>query len=110
MKRGANAGWASRSKTVVRTPRRASAIAATNAAGPPPTNAMSAAAEYVLTSVSIKADDKWYHTVFNGKDKALVWAGEAGDRSLMWGSLKRGGQRKVADRIVSKMKKDLYKN
>ena len=80
-------------------------------------------AEYVLTGVSIKADDKWYHTVFNGKDKnegnvqlmsvkdkALVWAGEAGDRSLMWGSMKRGGQRKVADRIVSKMKKDLFKN
>jgi len=79
--------------------------------------------EYVLTGASIKGDDKWYHTVFNGKDKnegnvqlmsvkdkALVWAGEAGDRSLMWGSLKRGGQRKVADRIVSKMKKDLFKN
>jgi hypothetical protein len=39
----------------------------------------------------------------------MIWAGEAGDRSLWWGSLKRGGQRKVADRIVSKMKDDLFK-
>lgn len=80
------------------------------------------AADYILTGGSIKADDKWYHTVFNGKDKnegsvqlisvkdkTLVWAGEAGDRSLWWGNLKRGGQRKVADRIVSKMKHDLFK-
>ena len=78
-------------------------------------------ADFVLTGASIKADDKWYHTVFGGKDKnegnvqllsvkdkVLVWAGEAGDRSLMWGSFRRGGQRKVADRIVGKMKKDLF--
>src|SRR5262249_39938176 len=79
-------------------------------------------ADYGLTGASIKGDDKWYHTVFAGKDKnegsvqlisvkdkTMVWAGEAGDRSLWWGSLKRGGQRKVADRIVNKMKKDLFK-
>src|SRR6266478_7862609 len=78
-------------------------------------------AEFVLTGGSQKADDHWYNTVFNGKDKnegnvrllnlkekTLVWAGEAGDRSLWWGSLKRGGERKVADRIVSKMKHDLF--
>ena len=80
-----------------------------------------AAAEYVLTGGSVKADDKWYHSVFGGKDKnegnvkmlnvkdkTLVWAGEAGDRSLWFGSFKRGGQRKVADRIISQMKKDLF--
>jgi hypothetical protein len=74
-------------------------------------------ADFVLVGGSIKADDKWYNTVFGGKDKnegnvrlvdvkkkQMVWAGEAGDRSLWWGSLKRGGQRKVADRIVSQMK------
>jgi hypothetical protein len=79
-------------------------------------------AEFILTGASIKGDDKWYHTVFGGKDKnegsvqlisvkdkTLVWAGEAGDRSMLWGGLKRGGQRKVADRIISKMKKDLFK-
>jgi hypothetical protein len=49
-------------------------------------------AEYILTGASIKADDKWYHAVFGGKDKnegnvqlisvkdkLMVWAGEAGD-------------------------------
>jgi hypothetical protein len=79
-------------------------------------------AEFILTGASIKADDKWYHTVFGGKDKnegnvqlvsvkerTLVWAGEAGDRSLWWGGLKRGGQRKVAERIVKRLKKDLFK-
>lgn len=79
------------------------------------------AADYVLSGASLKADDHWYNTVFNGKDKnegsvqllsvkdkALVWAGEAGDRSLWFGSLKRGGERKVADRIVSDMKHDLF--
>jgi len=79
-------------------------------------------ADYILAGASIKGDDKWYHTVFGGKDKnegsvqlisvkekKLVWAGEAGDRSLWWGNLKRGGQRKVADRIVNKMKNDLFK-
>jgi hypothetical protein len=38
------------------------------------------------------------------KEQTMVWAGEAGDRSLFW-----GGQRKVADRIVNKMNKDLFK-
>jgi hypothetical protein len=82
-----------------------------------------AAADYVLAGGSQKADDKWFHSVFgtgkdknegnvrllNVKEKTLVWAGEAGDRSLWWGSLARGGQRKVADRIVGKMKDDLFK-
>lgn len=78
-------------------------------------------AEYVLTGASIKADDKWYHVVFGGKDKnegnvqlisvkdkQMIWAGEAGDRSMWWGGLKRGGQRKVADRIVKQLKRDLF--
>jgi hypothetical protein len=80
------------------------------------------AAEFILTGASIRGDDKWYHVIFGGKDKnegsvqlisvkekAMVWAGEAGDRSLWWGSLSRGGQRKVADRIIARMKSDLFK-
>lgn len=35
----------------------------------------------------------------------LVWAGEAGDRSLLLGWYARGGQRKVASRIVGRLKK-----
>jgi len=42
------------------------------------------------------------------KDKTLVWAGGAGDRSLFLGGWSRGGQSKVASRIVNKMKKDLF--
>jgi hypothetical protein len=78
-------------------------------------------ADYILTGVSIKADDKWYHVIFGGKDKnegnvrlvsvrdrQMVWAGEAGDRSLWWGGIRRGGERKVADRIVKEMKKAIF--
>lgn len=82
------------------------------------------AAEFILTGGSRQTgDNKWYDTVFGTerdrnegsvtmisvKDKSLAWAGEAGDRSLWFGPLKRGGQRKIADRIVSRMKKDLFK-
>ena len=79
-------------------------------------------ADFVLTGASLKADDRWYNTVFGGKErktkatssfwevksKTMVWAGEAGDRSLWFGGWKRGGERKVADRIVSSMKKELF--
>jgi len=37
--------------------------------------------------------------------KSILWADEAGDRSLMFGVFKRGGERKVADRLVGKLKK-----
>ena len=37
--------------------------------------------------------------------KTLLWSEEAGDRSLVFGVLKRGGERKVADRLVSKLKR-----
>jgi hypothetical protein len=36
---------------------------------------------------------------------AMVWAGEAGDRNLFWGGLARGGQRKVAARLVKELKR-----
>jgi hypothetical protein len=78
-------------------------------------------AEYILAGSFIKGDGRWYHTalgvtdenegsiqLINVKDKTLVWAGGAGDRSLFLGGWSRGGQRKVADRIVNKMKKDLF--
>ncbi|MDX2268276.1 MAG: hypothetical protein NW208_09225 [Bryobacter sp.] len=35
--------------------------------------------------------------------KTLLWAGEAGDRSILFGALTRGGVRKVAKRIVDKL-------
>src|SRR5579864_511228 len=78
-------------------------------------------ADYILTGASIKADDHWYNAVWGGKDKnegnvrlldvkekRMVWAGEAGDRHLNFTAFRRGGERKVADRIVQKMKHDLF--
>jgi len=81
------------------------------------------AADYIIAGASIKGDDKWFHSVFGTgrdkneaniqvvsvKDRAVVWAGEAGDRSLWWGNIKRGGQRRVADRLIDKLKEDLFR-
>lgn len=80
------------------------------------------AADYIIAGASIRGDDKWFHSLFGGKDKnegniqvisvkdkIVIWAGEAGDRSLWWGDVRRGGQRRVADRLIDKMKKDLFK-
>jgi hypothetical protein len=41
------------------------------------------------------------------KSGTVLWAGEAGDRSLLLGPIKRGGARKVADRLVHSLKKAL---
>jgi hypothetical protein len=78
-------------------------------------------AEYVLAGSFIKGDDKWNRSalgvtdknqgsvqLLNVKDKTLVWAGEADDRSLFLGGWSRGGQSKVAGRIINKMKNDLF--
>jgi hypothetical protein len=40
--------------------------------------------------------------------KRLIWAGEAGDRSLLFGALRRGGQRKIAERLVKQMRETLF--
>jgi hypothetical protein len=83
------------------------------------------AADFIITGGTNKGVHKWYDTVFGSgyerdrnqgnirvirvKDQTVVWAGEAGDRSLWWGALKKGGQRKVADRIVGKMNSQFIK-
>jgi hypothetical protein len=41
--------------------------------------------------------------------KTILWANEAGDRSLMFSAMHRGGERKVAERLVSKLKKAMSK-
>jgi hypothetical protein len=46
-------------------------------------------------------------SLLDKEGKVLLWSDEAGDRSLLFGALKRGGQRKVADRLVSKLKKSM---
>jgi len=42
-------------------------------------------------------------------EKMILWSAEAGDRSLMFGVMKRGGSRKVADRLVHDLKDALKK-
>jgi hypothetical protein len=82
-------------------------------------------ADYILTGFSQRTEVKWYDVVSGSivggkdrleasaklvrvKDKTFIWAGESGDRSLIFGGLKRGGQRKLAERIVGKMRQDLF--
>jgi len=48
-------------------------------------------------------------SIIDRKTEKFLWASEAGDRSLWWGALKRGGQRKVADRIVHNLKDAIQK-
>ena len=44
-------------------------------------------------------------SLLDKEGKVILWSDEAGDRSLLLGPLKRGGPRKVADRLVGKLKK-----
>ena len=37
--------------------------------------------------------------------EVVLWSGEAGDRSIIVGAMKRGGPRKVADRLIHNLKK-----
>jgi hypothetical protein len=84
-----------------------------------------AAADYIITGGTNKGVHKWYDTVITGyerdrvqgsirlirvSDKTVVWASDAGDRSFWWGPLKKGGRRKVAERLVNKMKDKLFKD
>ena len=82
-------------------------------------------AQYVLTGLSQMTGSHWAEqvatSIFGGKDKfeaecklvtadgkALIWAGEAGDRSIVFGALRRGGQRKVAERLMKQMRESLF--
>lgn len=80
-------------------------------------------ADFIVVGGTNKGPHKWYDTVFGGyerdrnqgnirvirvRDKTVIWAAQKGDRSLWWGPLKKGGRRKVAERLVNKMKDDLF--
>jgi hypothetical protein len=77
-------------------------------------------AALILTGTSQKGERRSWHEgwLTNEKDhstanimvvdktsKSMLWATEAGDRSWFWGSLARGGERKVASRLVKNLKK-----
>jgi hypothetical protein len=44
-------------------------------------------------------------SLLDKQGKIVLWSGEAGDRNMWVGPMARGGQRKVADRLISKLKK-----
>jgi hypothetical protein len=83
-----------------------------------------AEADYILTGQSSQGTNKWYDTAFGierdrvtgavrlirVEGRQVVWAGEAGDRNLMFGAGlfgDSGGKRTVAQRIVKQLKKAL---
>lgn len=83
-------------------------------------------ADFIVVGGTNKGTHKWYDTVFGSgyerdrnqgslrvirvRDKTVIWGAQKGDRSLWWGALKKGGKRKVAERLVNEMKGDLFKH
>jgi hypothetical protein len=79
-------------------------------------------AAYVIVGNAVRGQNHWYDTVFGDErdrdqgslrlirvsDRSVVWAGAAGDRSLWWGSLKSGGQKKVANRLARLLKENYF--
>ncbi len=74
-------------------------------------------AQFLLVGLSIKEDVRWYNTkdrnegnirLLDVESKTMVWAAEAGDRSLIYNAWRRGGQRKIAERITERMKKQYF--
>jgi hypothetical protein len=47
-------------------------------------------------------------SLLDKEGKVVLWSEEAGDRSLIVGAFKRGGERKVAERLVKKLQKAMY--
>lgn len=77
-------------------------------------------ADLILTGTATKEEKRpWHegwltstkdHTTSNimivdPKTNQMIWASEAGDRSLSWGAFRRSGPRKVADRLANNIKK-----
>jgi hypothetical protein len=68
-----------------------------------------ALADYVLTGISSTGDkNEGNARLVHVREKTVAWVGEADDGAAFWGLPRRGGQRKVAGRIVHQMKKDLF--
>ena len=44
-------------------------------------------------------------SLLDRQGKNILWSDEAGDRNLFFGVAHRGGERKVADRLIRKLKK-----
>jgi hypothetical protein len=64
-------------------------------------------ADAIMRGVGESKDATASITLVDPNQTVVLWASEAGDRSLTWGVLAREGQRKVADRLVNNLKKAL---
>lgn len=75
-------------------------------------------ADYIIEGIAEGDEDrKWHEGWLTGSrdhttaaiqlidnEGTFLWASEAGDRSQWWGGLRRGGPRKVADRLANNIK------
>jgi hypothetical protein len=48
-------------------------------------------------------------TLLDKEGKVILWSDDAGDKAVMFTALKKGGQRKVAIRLVGKFRKAMMK-
>ena len=44
-------------------------------------------------------------SLLDKSESTILWSDEAGDRNLFFGNAHRGGERKLADRLIGKLKK-----
>jgi hypothetical protein len=81
------------------------------------------AADLVMIGSSAEKKGKWHEgwltakgdraqgniSVIDPREKVVIWSSEAGDRSMWKGAWSRGGERKVAERLVNNLKKVVQK-
>jgi hypothetical protein len=83
--------------------------------------------DYILTGSMVEkaGSEKWYHyltgtagtsdsaqgtiSLIKRDGESVVWSTSKGDRSVFWGMLKKKGERKLAQRLVTDMKKIIIK-
>ena len=75
-------------------------------------------ADYILTGNLVIQKRAWHEgwlspekdhniasvMIVDAKEKKMLWASEAGDRSLFWGALKPGSEQRTAARLVKNLK------
>ena len=80
-------------------------------------------ADYIIVGETVKGNNKWYDTVFGNEkardqgsiqlirveDRAVEWAGNAGDKARFFSGWKKDGKEKVANRLAKKLKKHFDK-
>jgi hypothetical protein len=81
------------------------------------------AADFVIGGVGSSKDRKWHEGLFTRTrdnntgaielfkrgSQEIIWASEAGDRSMWWGAWSRDGHRKVASRLAKDLDRIISK-